>query len=461
MNWKDYEKEVHEYFSQLYPNSTITYDAKIIGRYSKKERQVDVLIEDDIAGFPLKVVVDAKYFSKNIDVKCVESFISMLEDVSANQGLLVTQKGYSEAAINRAYYGPQELELDVLNFDDLLDHQGMEAIPYVGKNALMLSSPFGWVIDNRKQQTFLACLYQRGLSLEEAQKRQEWIYFNYWRKDKNAFNIEELVSMQNAQMESNYKNLTLEKSRPPKRKDDRDTYIRIAKFDELPCSEITGYIDCDDFIAFFVLFSTEELQGKNLRKLAHLLQYSTPAKISFDNTKVIKQLEADRKGITDHLDRAAACMQLADRFSEMDNDAEEMRYRRLCWDAHPEYYENITPLIRGELKSKNTEEAINYSTEFFSLAPKNPRVMQDLLSIYEEDEYWTIFNRLVEILKKKYANDDEALGNICLHFAMHLDGCKQKEESIKYFKVSRNLFNKVDENHYVIQQINDVLNDKA
>ena len=182
MNWKYYEKEVHDYFSQIYPNSTITYDAKIMGRYSKKVRQVDVLIEDDIAGFPLKVVIDAKYFSRNIDVKCVESFISMLEDVNANQGLLVTQKGYSEAAINRAYYGPQELELDVLNFDALLNHQGLEAIPYAGENGLILSSPFGWVIDNKKHSGFISCLYQRGINFKEAQKRKEWIYFNFWKK---------------------------------------------------------------------------------------------------------------------------------------------------------------------------------------------------------------------------------------------------------------------------------------
>lgn len=117
MNWKNYEKEVHRYFSNMYPTATITYDAKLIGRYSKKERQIDVLIEDDIAGFPFKLVVDAKLFSKKIDVKAVESFIAMLEDVEANQGLLITQIGYSKAAINRAFYGPQKLELDVLNFD--------------------------------------------------------------------------------------------------------------------------------------------------------------------------------------------------------------------------------------------------------------------------------------------------------------------------------------------------------
>ena len=163
MNWKDYENEVYQYFPDMYPGSKITFDAKVVGRYSKTERQIDVLIEDDVAGIPIKIVVDAKYFSTHIDVKCVESFIAMLEDVKANQGLLITQKGYSKAAINRAYYGPHNLELDVLNFEALLEHQGLEAIPYSGRNSLLLSSPFGWVIDSSKHAGYLACLYQRGV----------------------------------------------------------------------------------------------------------------------------------------------------------------------------------------------------------------------------------------------------------------------------------------------------------
>ena len=86
MDWKDYEKEVCQYFSQMYPEAEITFDARVTGRYSKKERQVDVLIEDEVAGLPIKVAVDAKYFSKKVDISCVESFISMMGDISAIRG---------------------------------------------------------------------------------------------------------------------------------------------------------------------------------------------------------------------------------------------------------------------------------------------------------------------------------------------------------------------------------------
>ena len=75
-----------------------------MGRYSHTNRQIDVLIESYIAGKKIRLIVDGKYFNKNIDVKAVEAFISMVEDVDAKQGILITSKGFSAAAINRAYY---------------------------------------------------------------------------------------------------------------------------------------------------------------------------------------------------------------------------------------------------------------------------------------------------------------------------------------------------------------------
>ena len=286
MNWKDYEKEVYQYFALMYPEAEITYDAKITGLYSKEKRQVDVLIEDEVAGMPIKIAVDAKYFSRRVDIKCVESFISMIGDIGADQGLLITQKGYSEAAIKRAHYGPQKLELDVLNFEDLQNHQGLLAIPYSGKNSILLPAPFGWIIDNKRRPGLLACLYQRGLDLKKAQENLEWMYLNFWHKDEKASSIVELVEMQNKNLEARYTNLCINEQRPPKRTDNRNTYIRVVTSDQWPHQEITGYIDCDEFIVFFVLITKKELESRNLRKLAYILKYSEPLKIASENTMV-------------------------------------------------------------------------------------------------------------------------------------------------------------------------------
>ena len=461
MDWKDYEKEIHDYFSKTYPNASITYDAKITGRYSKIERQIDVLIEDDVAGFASRVVVDAKYFSKPIDIKCVESFISMLQDLDANQGLMVTQKGYSKAAINRAYYGTEKLELDVLNFDEFLLHQNLAAIPYSENNSLFISSPFGWVVDNSKQDGFTCCLYQRGLDLKKAQKQNEWMYFNIFKKNQNVSSISELVEKQNSRMEEIYTNLSISNHRSPDRKDKLETYIRLAQFDELTGKEITGFIDCIKFIAFFVLFTSEQVQNKNIRKLNHLLQYSFPDKITFENTKIIEQLESEIINITNPLELAAAYNQLAKWYSEMKEFSDEMRYRKLCWETRPEYYENITPLIQGELNLNRLESAIDYSVAFFQLDTNNPTIMQDLLSVYEHEKYWPLFEKLIIKLQLNYADEDEILGNILFHYSIYLNDSNQKTKSLEQLKIARVLFNKVYSSHQAIKQIDIIINQET
>ena len=453
MDWKDYEKEVHQYFVEMYPEATITHNSKIRGRYSKKERQIDVLIEDEVADFRIKIVVEARHFSRRIDVTCVESFISKLEDVEATHGLLVTKRGYSEAAINRAYYGPHSLELDVLNFDDLLENQGLLAIPYSGKASIMLPTPFGWVIDNTRQLEYPACLYQRGSDLKKAQENLEWMYLNFWHKDEKVSSISKLVEMQNETMEACYTNLCINERRSPKRKDGRDTYIRVATSDQLFCREITGYIDCDEFIVFFVLFTKEELENRNLRKLACILKCSIPAIIDFDNTKVIEQLENRCDLIRDPMEKAVAYRQLADWYTEMGSQDKAIEYRRLCWETYPETYENIKPLISGELNLSNTVAAIKYSIDFFSLAPKNPRVMQDLLSVYENPAYAEIFHTVISELKVKYHHDNEALGNISVHYGMYLEAIGNNSAAIEQFNLAKLSFMAIDKSHYVIEQI--------
>jgi hypothetical protein len=67
----------------------------------------------------------------------------MLEDIGSQKGLLISKEGFSEAAYNRAYFGPTEIELDILNFEELRSFQSHGAIPYSGNNGALMPSPFG------------------------------------------------------------------------------------------------------------------------------------------------------------------------------------------------------------------------------------------------------------------------------------------------------------------------------
>lgn len=224
-------------------------------------------------------MVDGKYFSKNIDVKEVEKFIGMLNDCGVHKGLLITQEGYSDAAIERAYNDPLDVELDILNFKELQQFQAFGAIPYAGNHGALVPAPFGWVIDAQQYGFALATIYQRGLSLEQAQKNNEWMYVNYWnRNDDEASNLQELLELQADKIKESFPDAEITYQKTIKR-DNYETSLRKSMIETYPAPEYTGFIEFENFIFFCTLFSPVALESKNIRKLEHILSKAMPIKM--------------------------------------------------------------------------------------------------------------------------------------------------------------------------------------
>lgn len=100
--WKRFEQLVGKIQQELSPDATVTIDDKIKGRNSKTNRQIDISVRKNIGQFNILIVIDCKDYSDPIDVKVVEEFLGLVEDVGANKGALVSSSGYSKAAKNRA-----------------------------------------------------------------------------------------------------------------------------------------------------------------------------------------------------------------------------------------------------------------------------------------------------------------------------------------------------------------------
>jgi GNAT superfamily N-acetyltransferase len=108
VDWKQYEEEIYQHFITTFPSAQVTQDTQVLGRYSQVERQIDVLIEGTIAGFHLRIVVDAKHRNKRIDVTDVEAFIGYCADIGASKGVLISLNGYTPAAASRAHHDDSE-----------------------------------------------------------------------------------------------------------------------------------------------------------------------------------------------------------------------------------------------------------------------------------------------------------------------------------------------------------------
>jgi hypothetical protein len=64
------------------------------------------------------MVVDCKRYGSNVDIKDVEAFIGLVEDVGAGIGLLVTTEGFTQGAINRVA-SERGIHIDVVRVEDL------------------------------------------------------------------------------------------------------------------------------------------------------------------------------------------------------------------------------------------------------------------------------------------------------------------------------------------------------
>ncbi|MEM7117594.1 MAG: restriction endonuclease, partial [Chloroflexota bacterium] len=120
--WLVYERCVAALTTEQYDSLkfTVQPNVKLIGQYSEVERQIDVLIDsrwrDQI---DRRIIVDAKYRKRKLDVKDVEAFEGMLKDCRANRGIIVCTSGYSKAAFRRAQ---DAITISIIDIDDLEEY---------------------------------------------------------------------------------------------------------------------------------------------------------------------------------------------------------------------------------------------------------------------------------------------------------------------------------------------------
>lgn len=274
ISWKDFEEEVFLECERVFKSqgTEVLKNEYIVGRYSGVKRQIDVIVRqhDDDENVNI-CVIECKHYAKKINVKIIDSFIGCLEDVGANKGILVSEKGFTKAAINRAHKGKDNIEVDILNLGELQQFQGYGAITYSGENAIIIAPPFGWIIDGKHRMDALAVFYRRGVSFQEAVRiEKEWMYLQIWAKEKEDDTLENIIEFQNIQL----------------REKDRCAEIRQFELDGLtvreaylssyPTPEITVFREFDRFIAFIVLFCSDYYIQRDTKKAVSMLNKAIP-----------------------------------------------------------------------------------------------------------------------------------------------------------------------------------------
>lgn len=278
VSWKDYEEQVFQeclrvfYFKEV----EIIKNSHIVGQYSGVKRQIDVLIRQLKDGNVVStILIECKQYRQKINVKIVDSFIGCMIDVGADKGVIVSEEGFTKAAINRAHNGKEDIEVDIMSLGDLQQFQAQGAIPYSGENALAIASPFGWIIDGKWRGFAPAVFYRRGISFDEvAEKEKEWMYLQFWNKDSDEDTLPSLIEAQNQSL------VEIDACADIRISEIDGLIVREAYLPSYPTPEVTVFREFDRFIAFLVLFCPEYYVKRDIKKAIGILMDAIPIRLN-------------------------------------------------------------------------------------------------------------------------------------------------------------------------------------
>jgi Restriction endonuclease len=118
-DWQKLELLVASIQRQLAPGAKVTHNAKVEGRLSETSRQIDVLVEQLVGQYQIRIALDCKDYKTPVDVKAVEEFHGLMVDIGAHRGALVCPVGFTKSAKKRA----KKLEVELFSPADTDPHK--------------------------------------------------------------------------------------------------------------------------------------------------------------------------------------------------------------------------------------------------------------------------------------------------------------------------------------------------
>ena len=95
--WKNFEESAKQTSSKIFSNQTVKPNQKVMGTISQSLRQIDVKVGDEDF-----IDIECKDHKKPVDLPKVEQFANKLKDENAKSGIMVSNAGFTKAALKTA-----------------------------------------------------------------------------------------------------------------------------------------------------------------------------------------------------------------------------------------------------------------------------------------------------------------------------------------------------------------------
>lgn len=438
--WADYEQRVFELFKNYYRNANVRKNVMVRGRFSKRKRQIDILVTETTPAGKLKTVIDAKFFGRKVNVKAVDGLAGFVDDVGAEKGMLITNIGYSKAALKRAYYGPHDLELDILDFSALQQLQSFVALPYVGKRTFIVRAPLGWIVDSTRTEDRLCNMYQRGLNVTRAVRNKEFIYINFWDRKRDPVTASQLDKAQTRGMRDY--DVVRVTHRETVSRNDAVSRLRIARAKKWNHVEVTGFLEFKDVIFYAVLITPVEKQRSNIRRLESVLQLAIPAQLKTDNTKLIKHIKERIEQSPPPEEKSRLLAEMGHWYRDMDQLADARRCLEESLSLVPGDYSASKELLAVVIGLHDKEATTQLMMRILRLDPHNPTVFNDCLSYGRGFVTATEMVNLFDELKTEQSQDQLVQANSDFYCGQLLLGADPQSSKQRLLS-ARRLFRQV------------------
>jgi len=157
-NWEKYESQIFNFIQSLFVGFEVSKDIRLQGQLSKQKRQIDIIIRRNKKGRNILGSIQCKFQKRKVDLTQMESFISSLDDIAANFGMVVSNSGFTRGAKELARV--KHIRIEVVDFANL-DNFGF-VHPNELPDVFMQMTNYVWPYCKKCNKTFLLALQEIG-----------------------------------------------------------------------------------------------------------------------------------------------------------------------------------------------------------------------------------------------------------------------------------------------------------
>jgi len=121
--WKSYQIEASDFFEKLGFKAIVEHKLEGV----RGQHEIDVYVEGNIHGLPFVWIIECKAWNSNIPKEKVLAFSSIVQDLGADRGFLLSEKGFQSGAIRIA----EKSNITLTSIEDL--NQTIEIDSIIGR----------------------------------------------------------------------------------------------------------------------------------------------------------------------------------------------------------------------------------------------------------------------------------------------------------------------------------------